>query len=1010
MRRLLQTESLEDRNLLAADMSVSWQNATDCNDVNQDGVVSALDVLPIIRALNNDGAKLLPELAAGEPDSGVTTARMLVDANGDGWLTAADARQVMTVLDGGQGEGELVRVRLEVADADGNVVDSVTVGDEFELRAFVQDIRDEEEPTGVFGAYFDLTYDETLVSLESADDITFGENYPNGKNANIQVAGLIDEVGAFTSGAELGGDEQLMISVRMTANSEGTVTFGTDAADDLPAREVLFFGFDDAVDAADIDFGSVELTIQPELTATANADAFTIDEDSDANFEVLNNDVLPEGSALSDVIVTDNTNGTVEIAQDRQSINFTPSDNFFGEATFSYQVDTGAGVLTADVTVAVENVLDPPNATDDFFPADLPDGTPAKVQFFEDAGTSLVLSTVLLNDLNVDGDEQEITVVSDVTQPANGSAEFNLVQVIYTPDDDFFGEDTFEYTVTGSTSELTSTGTITVTISEVNDPPTGVDESLDFIGDGPFMISGVDLLSNDSAGPNNEDQTLTIIGINYSGTGTATLLADGNIEYTPAGGASVTETIEYTLQDTGTTDGVDDPQTTTATLTVNVEPPVVEVNTPPLAFNDDFTLTNDGNAQTLAVLDNDTALPDLDETLTIDAILVQPSNGVAVIGENGTSIVYTPNDGFVGEDSLEYSISDGRDGTASAVVDLIIEDVVDPDPDPDPDPIAPTANDDEFTIVSSSVQTLNVLADDEGDGLVITAVNTAETNGSVTITSDGTRILYAPPFNAPGIDSFTYTVQDTNGLTATATVNVSVPSLTAIDSFFAGSVFHDHDNDATRDPNERGIAGVTVVLSGTDRNGTEIEREARTSISGDFRFDNVVPGEYTVSQQQPPLTMDGLNSLGPAQIASDGIAFEVDHIQQRSDDFALEVSDRLISSEDNTFGERGLALGFNYMSAMSSDRGSGLFLVVDDEGLAWAEDHGGWSDVGSLDVELAGDVLNFTSSELGTGQISINDKSQVQVFGTTREFTLFRVWVSGQEVMPTAAVEAAFAT
>ena len=272
-RRALLSEPLESRNLLAADMTMSWQNAVDCNDVNQDGAVTALDMLAVVRTLNSRGAHALPERASGEPQVGPAANPMLVDANGDGWVTARDAQQVLSAIEA-QGEGETVRVRLEVVDIDGNVVDTVQVGQQFELRTYIQDIRDIDDPTGVFAAYLDLTYDETLVSFESTADITFGDAYPNGKNAITSVAGLIDEIGAFASGTSLGGEEQLLFSVAMEADSAGQASFGTDAADVLPAGEVLFFGLDDLVDPADIEFGSFTLTIQaPE----AVSDTITVD-------------------------------------------------------------------------------------------------------------------------------------------------------------------------------------------------------------------------------------------------------------------------------------------------------------------------------------------------------------------------------------------------------------------------------------------------------------------------------------------------------------------------------------------------------------------------------------------------------------------------------------------------------------------------------------------------------------------------------------------------------------
>ena len=66
---------------------------------------------------------------------------------------------------------------------------------------------------------------------------------------------------------------------------------------------------------------------------------------------------------------------------------------------------------------------------------------------------------------------------------------------------------------------------------------------------------------------------------------------------------------------------------------------------------------------------------------------------------------------------------------------------------------------------------IDVLANDsdpDGDLLAITAV-TQGANGKVIITFDK-RVIYAPAFNFVGADSFTYSISDGRGGTASATV------------------------------------------------------------------------------------------------------------------------------------------------------------------------------------------------------------------------------------------------
>ena len=116
--RTLSTEALESRVLLAGDMVASWQNSIDCNDVNQDGMVTGLDAIQVIREINVNGPRELGARPAGEP--GDTSNLPLFDTNGDGYLSPIDARQVINALNAPQGEGEVVAVRMQLTDLEGD--------------------------------------------------------------------------------------------------------------------------------------------------------------------------------------------------------------------------------------------------------------------------------------------------------------------------------------------------------------------------------------------------------------------------------------------------------------------------------------------------------------------------------------------------------------------------------------------------------------------------------------------------------------------------------------------------------------------------------------------------------------------------------------------------------------------------------------------------------------------------------------------------------------------------
>ncbi|HEY2413639.1 MAG TPA: dockerin type I domain-containing protein [Pirellulaceae bacterium] len=95
-RSFLRVESLESRNLLSGS---PWQNPMSCNDLDNDGTVSASDVLTAINAINAGGSGNLsgkataPTLSGGSSD--------YVDANGDGDLSASDVLSVINAINTG---------------------------------------------------------------------------------------------------------------------------------------------------------------------------------------------------------------------------------------------------------------------------------------------------------------------------------------------------------------------------------------------------------------------------------------------------------------------------------------------------------------------------------------------------------------------------------------------------------------------------------------------------------------------------------------------------------------------------------------------------------------------------------------------------------------------------------------------------------------------------------------------------------------------------------------------
>jgi len=221
------------------------------------------------------------------------------------------------------------------------------------------------------------------------------------------------------------------------------------------------------VTATDPDGLSASTTIDVPVTAlpdpdntapVANADTYSLDEDTPlviAGPGVLANDTDADGDPLTAVLGTGPAHGTFALNPDG-SFSYTPNDGYSGTDTFTYAADDG------EETSALTTVTLTVNPVDD--PADLGNDTATVGE-----GSTDNVINVLANDSDPDG---ELTVTA-VGAAANGTTSItgDGLSVVYTPDPDYIGEDTFTYTVTDPAGG-TGTATVTVTVAGlVNQPP-----------------------------------------------------------------------------------------------------------------------------------------------------------------------------------------------------------------------------------------------------------------------------------------------------------------------------------------------------------------------------------------------------------------------------------------------------------------------------------------------------------------------------------------------------------
>ena len=191
----------------------------------------------------------------------------------------------------------------------------------------------------------------------------------------------------------------------------------------------------------------------------------------------------------------------------------------------------------------------------------------------------------------------------------------------------------------------------------------------------PNSVTGATLtLTNAKAGdalnigtlPSNITATVT------NGSGTITVVLSGAGSETDYDTALRAVTFANASATADSTQRVIDVNFSNAHLTSATAVSRIDINHAPVA-NPDSAATPEDHARTISVLANDT---DADgDSLTVTAAAAQ--HGQVVINSDGT-LTYTPNADYDGADTIAYSISDGRGGTASSTVAMTVI----PQPDP----------------------------------------------------------------------------------------------------------------------------------------------------------------------------------------------------------------------------------------------------------------------------------------------------------------------------------------
>jgi hypothetical protein len=594
-------------------------------------------------------------------------------------------------------------------------------------------------------------------------------------------------------------------SVRYTpaANYNGPDSFVYTVSDGLLTSS--------AVVSIDVRFGNIPPVANNDFYTTAEETTLIVA----AATGILRNDTDMDGDALSAILVTTPAHGALAL-NSSGAFTYTPNPNYAGPDTFTYRVTDGqASSDPATVQIQITQVNDPPVTEADAYTAVL------------DQPLHVGAPGVLANDHDIEVEDTTPLHAQLVSGPANGTLTLNSDGSFdYTPNADFLGIDQFTYASVDHFSAVGNTATVTITVAlkavsqAVNGGGT-VSTGTDVTSANPLASSvtsptaatiriaqGVIAGSQPPSGYTFLNQQVNITVLNPDGTELTTPLASPlRLVF------AIDSTLLLPGQDYTTfqifRNGILIPECPgqTSIPAANLDP-CVTAREGGAALNGDARLTiisshaskwnlglssealgdapfaqNDGVYQVdfqtplvipaAGVLGNDYARDGLTAVLSPGSEI----GGTVSLAPSG-AFTFTPNAGACGNASFRYTATDGTNSSNEATVSILID-------------CLPRAGDDTVTVLEDSgTSTITVLSNDTdpdpGQTLTIISVSSA-THGVTSIVGGGMAVSYAPQPDYFGADSFTYTISDGRGGTASGTVSLNVLGINDVPSFTKGA-------------------------------------------------------------------------------------------------------------------------------------------------------------------------------------------------------------------------------
>ncbi len=452
-----------------------------------------------------------------------------------------------------------------------------------------------------------------------------------------------------------------------------------------------------------------------------------------------------DGDPLRYVLVSLPAHG--KLSGSAAHLHYTPDPDFYGTDSFMFKTNDGkidSDLATVSITVEPRN--------------DAPVVEPMQLETMEEQA---VRATLQASDK--EGDNLSFIITQ---QPSHGSVVIDGVQIVYTPEEGFSGEDRFVYKASDGMEDSAEVA-VKVTVAHVNHPPVVSDIAVQTNEDTTINIP---LSATERDG---DPVTFRLISLPQFGTAQI----DGNIlHYQPDADRFGIERLTYVANDTHVDSAA---ATVTITVAAQNDAPVVS----------DLTLvTDEDQSKTITLQGSDVENDPLSFT-----IVARPLHGTLM--QNGDQVSYTPEPYYHGSDSFTYKANDTHTDSAIATVDITVNSVNN----------LPIVQDMTLSVTEGNSLTITLQGSD-ADGDPLTFYHDAPSHG--VLSGNGAVLNYTPENGFTGTDSFIYWANDTHADSLKKRVTITVnnaPNTPPVAS------------DMTQQLSEDGAADITLQASDAEQ-------------------------------------------------------------------------------------------------------------------------------------------------------------------------------------------------